>query len=501
MFIFQIDPSKALIAKNDKGISQTVEHPESVLLDSLSGTAEAEGIGGIRPPSNPLLEKITNLTNEYIEYAHNHQNDFNTDDTPDRFQPIMKAPPWETSNELFDALSQYIVVPAVSEKIQNVKDFFYSIMKNTPQDPNSDGKQDVNDVLSIYGLGQGEINQRPMELDGSAIKQRHKGDINCDGNINNDDLVALKDALKTGDLNGDGQLNEVDQQFLQNIIDGKPNIEPLVLRSNIQPQVYRPNRGNGDMNHDGKVNEEDLKIFEKIMNAGDMDSDKDVDQTDVGLLAKQVDGIRPPKDNTLKIIERLSKALLEDPYNHLIEVSKLGKALAKYTNTEYDLGKADRLVSFFLREKSDLNSDGQIDYQDVVAFWNGLDNKPRPLDAPVRPLGDVGVLNQLQAPSDDMLRPTNPLQSSLRSVIDSIIKNEGDFSKVDFSDLVKGLIETGIHGDDNKTIMLQEFFKQIAFPPSGINRPKPPLNIEGLKNIKLEDVIKFWSDPKIEYPV
>ena len=69
---------------------------------------------------------------------------------------------------------------------------------------------------------------------------------------------------------------------------------------------------------------------------------------------------------------------MEDPYHHLLQIPELGKALAKYTNTEYNLGKADRLISFFLREKSDLTGDGVIDYQDVIAFWKSLD-RPGPI--------------------------------------------------------------------------------------------------------------------------
>ena len=87
---------------------------------------------------------------------------------------------------------------------------------------------------------------------------------------------------------------------------------------------------------------------------------------------------RPPPNWLLRKIIKLSKDLLEDPYNHLTEVPELGKALAKYTNTEYDLGKGDSLISFFLRDKSDLTGDGQIDYQDVIKFWENLDHSEKP---------------------------------------------------------------------------------------------------------------------------
>ncbi len=85
-----------------------------------------------------------------------------------------------------------------------------------------------------------------------------------------------------------------------------------------------------------------------------------------------------PGGDVLEKIKELSKGLLEDPYHNLIEIPELGKALAKYTNTEYDLGKADQLFNFFLRDKSDLTGDGVIDYQDVIAFWKSLDKPAMP---------------------------------------------------------------------------------------------------------------------------
>ena len=322
----------------------------------------------------------------------------------------------------------------------------------------------------------------------------------------------------------------------------------------------------------------------------------------------------PPPDNLLKTIQELSKALLEDPYNNLIEIPKLGKALAKYTHTEYDLGKADKLFSFFLGDKSDLTGDGQIDYQDVIKFWKDLDHSDQPpfpmyvnidldkdgtndysirngkifkfipsppgtliasreievdsipgvdlkslsdeikqkfeeckqdpahqgekpfpcvsvqfdddingdgkidhitadtgIRTPVpltrekqinqRPL-ELDNVSQLQATSGDMLRPHSSLKLALRKVIDSIIKNGGDFSKVDeeiFSKLANTLAEkTGIPVDENRKVLLQQFFQYKAFPPRGMPGPKPPLNVEGLKNLKSDDVIKFWKDPKLD---
>ena len=266
MFIFQIDLTKLVGGENSKGISQTAENPESVLLRSLSSANKPRFCDNCHPhnppasgpfppdgqvppndqiPSGMLFGKVMDLSNEYIIYAQTHKNDFNTNDTPNRHQLIMKAPPWGNSNELFDALSQYTGIPESQQRIGAVKEFFNKIMRGMSDDVNQDGTLDCNDVLAIWN--------------------------------------------------------------------------------------------NTSNNHDA-----------------------------------------------LQTVKKLSKELLDDPYNNLIEVPKLGKALAKLTHTEYDLGKADSLFNFFLRDKSDLTGDGKIDYKDVIKFWKSLDHSNPPV--PIRPV-------------------------------------------------------------------------------------------------------------------
>ena len=235
--INEFDGKAGINKQHDKNIN-----PEEVLLNSTKPQFCDNchhDPGGDIPPNTEidpakLFGKITDLANEYMIYALKHKNDFNLDDTPDRAQPIMMAPPWEQSNELFDSLSQYTGIQASDKKVSDLKNFFYSIMKGNAQDPNGDGTQDVKDVFAIWG--------------GSN-----------------------------------------------------------------------------------------------------------------------------PGDDPLTKIQDLSKKLLEDPYNYLTQIPKLGKALAEYTNTEYDLGKADNLFNFFLRDKSDLTGDGVIDSQDVIKFWKDMD--------------------------------------------------------------------------------------------------------------------------------
>ena len=345
MFIFQIDPAKSLTAEGSKGVLHSVSNPDSVLLNSLSQTPKVNLASPVKPSLEMLLGKIMDLANEYIIYAQTNQGAM-LDGVG------LGNCPWNKSNALFDALAQYTDIPATKENITNVKSFFCGIMQGMPQDPNGNGMQDYGDVLTIWGSGDGSP---PVT----------KGDINGDGTVDRADLIALKDALKTGDLNGDGKLDVVDQQLLKNMINGGPITD-----------VWRPNVGSGDLNHDGQINQKDLDILGYVLKAGDMNNDKKVDKTDLKILTELVGD----KDS-LTTIKDLSKGLLEDPYHHLTEIPKLGKALAKYTNTEYDLRKADSLFNFFLhteKKDQDVNGDGQVDYQDVIVFWKSLDKiRPR----------------------------------------------------------------------------------------------------------------------------
>ena len=80
-------------------------------------------------------------------------------------------------------------------------------------------------------------------------------------------------------------------------------------------------------------------------------------------------------DNLLETIQELSTNLLEyhNPQFIGTSISKLAKALAEYTHTENEPWNEANLHRFFLRNKSDLTGDGQIDYQDVVACWKHYD--------------------------------------------------------------------------------------------------------------------------------
>ncbi len=334
------------------------------------GKFEPNPIGNPQPSPEELFGEIVDLSNEYIIYAQNLQKFF-------KEHPLMSVtlmpPPWEKSNKLFEDLAQYTGNPSTPEKVNQVKLFFNSIINGNPSDPNGDGKLDYGDVLTIWGGGNGGGSEPPIT----------KGDINGDGEINQADVQELGIDLYIGDMNGDGKLDMEDYKMLKELIDpplkpmSHPNPGDLISLNKENNSILKPwppiMFKKGDLNHDGKIDKSDLDILGKVLKAGDMDNDGKVDKTDFKILNDLVNGPDP-----LTTIKDLSKGLLDDPYHHLTEIPKLGKALAKYTNTEYDLGKADKLFSFFLGDDQDFDKNGVRDYQDVIAFWKSLDKPTMP---------------------------------------------------------------------------------------------------------------------------
>ena len=269
MFIFQIDATKVTGPESNKGISPLATNPDSVLLKTLSQTADINPIDP--PPLSPgmLLGKIMDLSNEYMIYAQQHSGPpTRVNDDGSITQNIMPAPPWENSNELFEALAQYTGIPVSEEKGNAEKSFFYSIMNKMPQDPNNDRVQDYKDVLSIWG--------------NSSVESVTKGDINGDGKIDQADVKILKYALAFGDMNHDGKLDAEDHRLLEEYL----GITPLPT---IHPHV--PGEW-GDVNYDASVDEKDLRLLEQVIKAGDMNNDGKVDKEDVQLLRNQI-GLPP----------------------------------------------------------------------------------------------------------------------------------------------------------------------------------------------------------------
>ena len=133
------------------------ENPDDLLLRSLDQTSElnpVKDIQEINEPSKEMkLQRIKDLTNEYIAYAKVHPCCFFDSNGRKRFLPVV-APPWILQqDDLIEALSQYTGVPPTEKQVSDIQSFFTSMTNRTesPQDPNGDGQQDVNDVLFLLG--------------------------------------------------------------------------------------------------------------------------------------------------------------------------------------------------------------------------------------------------------------------------------------------------------------------------------------------------------------
>ena len=353
MFIFQVDLTKPVSSENVDLKNKASDNPESVLLKTLNNTDQAQRSSTTSSKyTSPemLLGKIMDLATEYISWAKHNQ-------SHGQIIPLVYRPvPWEKSNELFEALAQYTKTPASMERINEVKAFFNGIMNGNPTDPNGDKTQDVNDVFAIWG---------------KENSSDTKGDINDDGKIDETDIRKLSFALGFGDINNNGKLDKEDYKIL----------EERVLAED------RPTKGWFiDLNHDGQINKKDLDILGHILKAGDMDSNGEIDATDLAILRKQIT-LPPPS-----------------------------------------------------------------------------------------------------------------LESMVGKYVDSILENKGDFSKTDpeiFSGLINALAEkTGIPIDRQRSSALIKFFDYIAFGSRDFYNPSPPLKVQELKNLKVEDVIEFWRNPR-----
>ena len=123
------------------------------------------------------------------------------------------------------------------------------------------------------------------------------------------------------------------------------------------------------------INNENVKIIQdffykiQIKKPSDPNKDGKLDHNDV-LALWQGD-----KDSSiLKEIKFLYHDVFADPEKHHVEgTAKLARALAKYTNTEYTVGKANSLLSGF-NWANDVTGDGVLDYKDLIAYWKNLDD-------------------------------------------------------------------------------------------------------------------------------
>ncbi len=181
-----------------------------------------------------------------------------------------------------------------------------------------------------------------------------KGDVNGDGKVDMGDSTDLWLSISHLDMDHRGWLDKEDYRLLE---------EQL---KRLSPDDKRPR----------------LETLARMLSEGDMNNDGRVDQTDFLTLMEKVE--IPPnhkKEDDLETIKLLSNSLLDTPQyvigNRIPDIAFLGKILERYTNTEYDASKAQKLVEFFLVNKSDLTGDGKVDPQDVITFWQTPSNPPQ----------------------------------------------------------------------------------------------------------------------------
>ena len=329
MLILQIDPLRIMAGENNKN-EHVIDTPEAVLLREISKKDEVTVPPNKAISPGKLFGKILDLANEYIIYAQNMRwkTDTPTPEIRTMAMPIFDMPPWEKSNELFDALAQFTKIPASQEAIQEVKNFFNQIMFGSPPDPNGDGKQDYNDVLTIW---QGQGVPQPDQ----------KGDINNDGLINEADVNELNSVLFMGDMNFDGKLDQRDRELLKQFIEG-PRIMPL--EQNVRDQIL-PFKG--DLNRDGNIDQRDLAILDHVLKAGDMNNDGKVDRTDVSILIERVKP-QPTKKGDI--------------------------------NNDGKVNREDARELDFALDAGDMNFDGKLDQRDFEILRDSINIRPIPLD-------------------------------------------------------------------------------------------------------------------------
>ena len=142
----------------------------------------------------------------------------------------------------------------------------------------------------------------------------------------------------------------------------------------------------------------------------------------------------------------------------------------------------------------DLNHDGQISKKDLCILDRVLKAGDMDGDGIVNN-ADMQILkNQINSP------PPSP-ECMLSKFANSMLEHNGDFRKVSqtaFAELMNSLAEkTGISIDRRRASALGEFFSIRAFGINdGLNFPQP-FNAQGIKNLKAEDVIKFWIKPEL----
>lgn len=106
-------------------------------------------IGSQISAAKKLLEKVKILATEHIHYALKfyYLYDINGQSVAASIPTETLTPPWEKSDELFQALAKYTGIPSAPNKINAVKLFFDGILK---REDSHAGTRTFNDVLAIW---------------------------------------------------------------------------------------------------------------------------------------------------------------------------------------------------------------------------------------------------------------------------------------------------------------------------------------------------------------
>lgn len=106
-------------------------------------------IGSPISATKKLLEKVKILAGEHIYYAMKfyYLYDIHGQLTAASILTETLTPPWEKSDELFQALTKYTGIPSTPDKINAVKLFFDGILK---REDSQAGTRTFNDVLAIW---------------------------------------------------------------------------------------------------------------------------------------------------------------------------------------------------------------------------------------------------------------------------------------------------------------------------------------------------------------
>ena len=176
---------------------------------------------------------------------------------------------------------------------------------------------------------------------------------------------------------------------------------------------------------------------------------------------------------------------LVNPYKEITdkEMQQFYKALEKVTGKHITKERKHAIQSFLQSiangSNVDPKPDGQFTTDDLVKVWSN-------------PRAFFRTLHEEQ-------KSKHRAEKDIKDIVNSIIKNKGDLSKVDpklFKKLADELAKfTGVPKDNRRNReLLYRYFDYIAFPESGVPGIEFGLSVDRLKSLKLEDLVRTWLD-------